>query len=122
MLPPDMRHDEHPDVPMPETSQFDGGVLAPSRRAVATEDRGFWRDLALLALVFGTIFFLNLGEAPLVNPDEGRYSEIPREMVASGDYVTPRLNGVLYFEKPPLVYWIVAGMLRVFGPSELAMR
>ena len=80
------------------------------------------RDLALLALVFGLLYFFQLGDSNLVNPDESRYGEIPREMVASGDYVLPRLNGVYYFEKPPLMYWIVAGFLKVFGPDEFAMR
>lgn len=47
-----------------------------------------------------------LGSRPLAVPDEGRYSEIPREMVATGDYITPRLNGVKYFEKPVLFYWL----------------
>lgn len=83
---------------------------------------GFGRDWALLALIFGVLIFAGLGQADLVNPDEGRYAEIPREMVASGDYVTPRLNGVVYFEKPPLVYWAVAAMRKMFGPSELSMR
>src|SRR4051812_19727919 len=83
---------------------------------------GFGRDIALLVLIFGVLVFAGLGQADLVNPDEGRYAEIPREMVATGDYVTPRLNGVVYFEKPPLVYWTMAAMLRVFGPSELSMR
>jgi len=81
-----------------------------------------WDDLALLALIFGVLYFYGLGETTLVNPDEGRYAEIPREMVATGDYVTPRLDGVVYFEKPPLVYWVIAGFLRVFGSSELALR
>jgi 4-amino-4-deoxy-L-arabinose transferase-like glycosyltransferase len=56
------------------------------------------------------------------NPDEGRYAEIPREMMASGDWVTPRLNGVPYFEKPPLVYWAVAACEEVLGPSEWSLR
>jgi 4-amino-4-deoxy-L-arabinose transferase-like glycosyltransferase len=85
------------------------------------EGRG-WKELALLVLIFGALYFYGLGETMLVNPDEGRYAEVPREMVATGDYVTPRLNGVLYFEKPPLVYWAVAGFLRVFGPQEVALR
>jgi 4-amino-4-deoxy-L-arabinose transferase-like glycosyltransferase len=89
---------------------------------MAHDRASLWSDLAVLALVLGVLYFLELGDSGLVNPDEGRYAEIPREMVASDDYVTPRLNNVLYFEKPPLVYWIVAGLLRVFGPSELAMR
>jgi 4-amino-4-deoxy-L-arabinose transferase-like glycosyltransferase len=80
------------------------------------------RDLLLLALVFGALLFFRLGSYPLSNPDEGRYAEIPREMVETGDYVTPRLNGVNYFEKPPLVYWVTAACLRMFGPSEWSMR
>ena len=75
-----------------------------------------------LALVFGLLFFFRLGSYPLSNPDEGRYAEIPREMVATGDWVTPRLNGVNYFEKPPLVYWLTAVGLKLFGPSEWSMR
>ncbi|MEO6004006.1 MAG: glycosyltransferase family 39 protein [Opitutus sp.] len=94
-------------------------VVTPN---VRVERSAAWGDLALLALVFGVLYFYGLGETMLVNPDEGRYAEIPREMLASDDFVTPRLDGVLYFEKPPLVYWAVAGFLRVFGPSELAMR
>ena len=82
-----------------------------------------WRgDLLLLALLFGALFFFRLGSYPLSNPDEGRYAEIPREMLATGDWVTPRLNGVNYFEKPPLVYWVTAGFLRVFGQNEWSVR
>lgn len=76
----------------------------------------------MLAFVFGVIFFYQLGDVTLVNPDEGRYAEIPREMVATGDYVTPHLNGVLYLEKPPLVYWAIAGAQHLFGKSEMAVR
>src|SRR5690349_12758319 len=61
-------------------------------------------------------------DRPLANPDEGRYSEISREMVASGDWVTPRLNGIKYFEKPPLQYWASAASLAVFGNEEFAAR
>jgi 4-amino-4-deoxy-L-arabinose transferase-like glycosyltransferase len=58
----------------------------------------------------------------LANPDEARYAEIPREMLATGNFVTPRLDGVQYFEKPPLTYWLVAGCLRAFDGSEAAAR
>lgn len=80
------------------------------------------RDLLLLAVAFGLLYFFALGRAPLGSQDEGRYSEIPREMVASGDWVTPRLDGVDYFEKPPLMYWAVAACLRLFGPDETSLR
>lgn len=59
---------------------------------------------------------------PLWEPDEGRYAEIPREMLAFGDWLTPRLNHVLYFEKPPFQYWLSAGSMRLFGISAWASR
>ena len=98
-------------------------MVSPENSHTRASDPGSWsRDLLLLTLAFGALFFFRLGSYPLSNPDEGRYAEIPREMVASGDYVTPRLNGVVYFEKPPLVYWTTAVCLKVFGSSEWSMR
>ena len=72
----------------------------------------------VLALWFGHA----LGNRALWHPDEGRYGEIPREMVETGDYVTPRLNGVKYFEKPALFYWMQAGSIKLFGVNEWALR
>jgi len=63
-----------------------------------------------------------LAVRPLYKPDEARYGEIPREMVASGDWLTPRLNGLKYFEKPPLQYWATAAAFEVFGVSDWAAR
>ena len=80
------------------------------------------RDLILLALALGAFYGFRLGSYPLANPDEGRNAEIAREMVASGDWVTPRLDGVNYFEKPPLVYWAVAGSFALFGSNERSAR
>lgn len=66
-------------------------------------------------IVLGALWLSILPLRPLFDPDEGRYAEIPREMVASGDWVTPRLNGLKYFEKPPLQYWTTAALYEVFG-------
>jgi 4-amino-4-deoxy-L-arabinose transferase-like glycosyltransferase len=79
-------------------------------------------DMILLTLCIGVFFGILLGSRPLSVPDEGRYVEIPREMVATGNYLTPRLNGVKYFEKPPLFYWMEAGFIRVFGLDEWSVR
>jgi 4-amino-4-deoxy-L-arabinose transferase-like glycosyltransferase len=76
----------------------------------------------LLGLLCLGLFGFRLGSSQLPNPDESRYAEIPREMLATGDWVTPRLNGVNYFEKPPLVYWLVAASQRLFGFNEWAVR
>ena len=80
------------------------------------------RGVVVLLLVFTAIWFSNLDYRRLVHPDEGRYAEIPREMAASGDWVTPRLNGIKYFEKPPLLYWANAASLRLFGLTPWAAR
>jgi 4-amino-4-deoxy-L-arabinose transferase-like glycosyltransferase len=58
----------------------------------------------------------------LVRPDEGRYAEIPREMVVSGDWLTPRLNGLKYFEKPALQYWATAAAYQAFGQANWTAR
>lgn len=80
------------------------------------------RDLAVLFLTFGILCFQFLGKFPLMEPDEGRYSEIPREMLERGDFITPTLNYVKYFEKPPLLYWLNALSFSIFGQNEFAAR
>jgi 4-amino-4-deoxy-L-arabinose transferase-like glycosyltransferase len=67
-------------------------------------------------------WFALLGERPLFNPDEGRYAEIPREMLASGDWLIPRLNDLVYIEKPPLQYWATALSYELFGTNVWAAR
>ncbi|GFO67021.1 glycosyl transferase [Geomonas limicola] len=91
-------------------------------RYLRQETETLLRDLGLLAIVFGTLFFQGLGNLPLIDPDEGRYIEIPREMLLRHDFVTPLLNGVKYFEKPPLLYWLNALSLTLFGENEFAAR
>ena len=78
-------------------------------------------------LIAGTVlalfvYFWGLGDYGFIDPDEGRYAEIPREMIEASDYVTPRLNYVLYFEKPPLHYWLTAFAFKIFGENEFAGR
>lgn len=75
--------------------------------------------MALLAVFWFCAF---IGLRPLANPDEGRYTEIAREMAVSGDYVTPRLNGVKYFEKPPLMYWLSALTFKACGLNQFTAR
>jgi len=107
-------------MPPSDSSSLDFPALpAAVRRG---ERCTYWRDLLLLAVVGGLWFCALLGLGPLSNQDEGRYTEIPREMAATGDYVTPRLNGVKYFEKPPLVYWLSALTFRRFGVNEFTAR
>jgi 4-amino-4-deoxy-L-arabinose transferase-like glycosyltransferase len=95
------------------------GRLAPDR--FAPDLRARWTYLGLSALV-AMLWFAMLPLRPLFNPDEGRYAEIPREMLAGGDWVIPHLNGLAYIEKPPLQYWATAAALSVFGHGEFAAR
>ncbi|MGE5524963.1 MAG: phospholipid carrier-dependent glycosyltransferase [Rhodospirillaceae bacterium] len=80
------------------------------------------RAALLVLIVFAVLWFGNLDYRKLVRPDEGRYSEIPREMAVTGDWLTPRLNGIKYFEKPPLQYWATAAAYDAFGEHEWTVR
>jgi 4-amino-4-deoxy-L-arabinose transferase-like glycosyltransferase len=75
-----------------------------------------------IAIALVVSWFALLGERPLFNPDEGRYAEIPREMLASGDWLVPHLNGLVYIEKPPLQYWATALSYELFGSNVWAAR
>ena len=76
----------------------------------------------LLLLFFLAVWFYALGARTLVPTDEARYAEMAREMVATGDWVTPRLNGIKYFEKPPLQTWMNALTFSTFGLGEWQAR
>jgi 4-amino-4-deoxy-L-arabinose transferase-like glycosyltransferase len=77
----------------------------------------WWGWVALAVLWLATIQI-----RPMLDPDEGRYAEIPREMVATGNWVTPRLDGLKYFEKPALQYWATAVVYTVAGLSNWSSR
>jgi 4-amino-4-deoxy-L-arabinose transferase-like glycosyltransferase len=77
--------------------------------------------LGLLALCY-LLFFHRLGDVGLIGPDEPRYAAVAREMYLSGDYITPRLHGTPWFEKPPLMYWFAALGYSIFGINEWGAR
>jgi len=76
----------------------------------------------LLLFFFLLAYILPLGARDLFVPDETRYSEVPREMIAGGDWAVPHLNGLRYFEKPAMGYWVHAGSILLFGENNFAVR
>jgi 4-amino-4-deoxy-L-arabinose transferase len=80
------------------------------------------RYLVLLLSFFLIAYIFPLGIRDLVVPDETRYAEIPREMIASGNWVSPHFNGVRYFEKPVFGYWVHAGAILLLGENNFAVR
>lgn len=90
-------------------------VLFPGASSAARESPG-WAALLWLLLLPGALLYPCLS-FDLFEPDETRYAQIPREMLARGDWVVPVLQGEPYLDKPPLLYWLVAGCYRVFGVS-----
>ena len=78
----------------------------------------FW----VILIGFSILWFYGLGARTLVPTDEGRYAEMAREMVATGDWITTRLNGIKYFEKPPLQVWMNALTFELFGLGEWQAR
>jgi 4-amino-4-deoxy-L-arabinose transferase-like glycosyltransferase len=87
-----------------------------------TKPRAVSLDLFWITLFLGILFTAFLGLRPFATPDEARYTEIPREMLIQKDWITPRLNGFKYFEKPPLQYWIQATLIDFFGLKEGFLR
>jgi 4-amino-4-deoxy-L-arabinose transferase-like glycosyltransferase len=79
-------------------------------------------DVAVLLVLASLFFFFGAGKIALLGPDEPRYAEVAREMFVSGDYISTRLCGCLWFEKPVLFYWLAAASYQLFGVSEFAAR
>src|SRR6266700_5096 len=96
------------------TSQPSGEITATLALRIA------WTILILTTLF--VCYFSHLGVIGFVGPDEPRYAWIARDMAETGDWVTPRLYGKPWFEKPPLFYWGAALCFKLFGVSEAAAR
>ena len=92
----------------------------PEKPGASTTARIGWAVLILATLY--VCYFSHLGAIGFVGPDEPRYAWIARDMAETGDWVTPRLYGAPWFEKPPLYYWGAAICFKLFGVSEAAAR
>jgi 4-amino-4-deoxy-L-arabinose transferase-like glycosyltransferase len=75
-----------------------------------------------VAVVAAALYFIGLGAAPFIDPPEGFHAEVAREMGQYRDWVTPRLDGVRYFDKPPLLYWLMSASFALAGPTPAAAR
>lgn len=80
-----------------------------------------WRSFVILVVLSGALLYPCLS-FHLFEPDEGRYAQIPREMLTTGDWIVPTLHGEAYLDKPPLLYWLVALSFAVFGFHDWAAR
>lgn len=76
----------------------------------------------LVIACFVLLYLGSIWQRPFFIPDETRYAEIPREMIASGDFIVPTLNGLPYFEKPVMGYWLNAAAMKCFGEVPGAVR
>ncbi len=93
-------------------------TVPPTHSSALTERQKSWLILIALWLLLLVLASLR----PLAVPDEGRYGEVSRWMLVSGDWLTPRLDGIPFFHKPPLLHWLQAISLTLFGVNELALR
>ena len=78
--------------------------------------------ILLLVIIYALLWFGTLNYRHLIPSDEGRYAEIAREMLVTGDWITPRYNGYKYFEKPPLQAWATAATFQIFGIGDWQAR
>ena len=113
------------DASSPSRSVLDWGphlwtrVLFPGEADTRTRVR----PLSLLfVLLLPAILLYPTRAFYLLEPDEGRYAQIPKEMVDGGSWIVPTLQGEPYLDKPPLMYWSVAISYEIFGVSEASAR
>jgi len=112
------------EVQFPAQNQPQGvspGSRTPTTGANAHRLTGYGLLQIGLLLVAAVFMLTNLGY-PLIDRDETRYAEIPREMIATGNWILPQLNFQTYYDKPPLLYWLCAISYQLFGISEMSAR
>ena len=80
------------------------------------------REASLAALALFAWLAFTAWARPLTLPDEGRYIGVAWEMLQSGHWAVPTLDGMPFFHKPPLFYWISAAAMAIFGPHAWAAR
>ncbi len=81
-----------------------------------------WLEIIIVLVVAGFIMAYRLGGLPLLDPDEPVYAQTAREMLAAQDFISPRIYGDFWYDKPPMYYWLVAGAMKIAGQTELAAR
>src|SRR5689334_3109577 len=98
--------------------------LPPEERADREQAsrRGHPRGALLLLLILPGVLLYPCRDFHLLEPDEGRYAEIPREMLARGEWIVPLLQGEPYLDKPPLLYWLVMLAYRLLGVEDGVAR
>jgi 4-amino-4-deoxy-L-arabinose transferase-like glycosyltransferase len=75
-----------------------------------------------VAVVAAGLYFVGLGTAPFIDPPEGLHAAVARQMAALGDWTTPRVDGVRYFDRPPLLYWLISAAFAIAGTTPAAAR
>ena len=80
------------------------------------------KSFVILAGVFALLYIGTLSLRPMYTPDEPRYAEIARELIIHNDWVVPKLNNLVYFEKPIMGHWLNALSLKAFGENAFAVR
>jgi 4-amino-4-deoxy-L-arabinose transferase-like glycosyltransferase len=97
-------------------------VNSPSTAAASIFHSTGLRELTIVLLAAASLFLVGLGTLPLLEPDEGRNAEVAREMLVSGDWITPHFDALPYLDKPAIFFWLLAGSMRIFGVSEWVAR
>ncbi|HEY6929156.1 MAG TPA: glycosyltransferase family 39 protein, partial [Thermoanaerobaculia bacterium] len=103
------------------------GVLSPQSTVLGRNERTGLFENAVLAYAISAalaalVLLFHLGAPPLTSPNEGLYAEVAREMNQTGDFVVPHANTIVYLEKPPLLYWLAALSMRVWGEHAFGAR